>query len=247
MDYPHGFPDHLKPPVDTAFTEAEIEFAKGRSSVDGARDRGERLVMFYVMRVFIAFAHAAVKAVEESAWDGQQFRRFTAYYLGELSREVYSDKATWHHSSEDVFILSRRIKAAIEVTTDWMDIQNELRTALEHSAALKYGEKGADEAAIELKRAVKEIQALVADQAAISSRGSAKEPRRRVSVEPRPELLETAETLNKTQAAQALGISVRTLDRYVADGLLSPVGSYLRRRFKTRDLRSFMTRRNKDK
>jgi hypothetical protein len=28
MDYPKDFPEHLKPPVDAAFSQAEIDFGK---------------------------------------------------------------------------------------------------------------------------------------------------------------------------------------------------------------------------
>ncbi|MBZ5609533.1 MAG: helix-turn-helix domain-containing protein [Acidobacteriia bacterium] len=71
--------------------------------------------------------------------------------------------------------------------------------------------------------------------------------KKRRFLEPKPELLKDKEIVNKRQAATALGVTLRTLDRYVADKLLTPVGDYARRRFKTKDLLSFMVRRKKDR
>jgi len=70
-------------------------------------------------------------------------------------------------------------------------------------------------------------------------------PTRRFS-EPNLELLRHSETVNKKQAADALGVSLRTLDRYVADKRLTPAGGYSRRRFKTKDLLNFIGRKQQD-
>jgi hypothetical protein len=83
--------------------------------------------------------------------------------------------------------------------------------------------------------------------------GQAEEPAKPVSArprhypEPKMDLLKTETLLNKQQAAAALGVSVRTLDRYVADNRLTPSGDYAHRRFKTKDLRSFLSRKDSDK
>ncbi len=65
--------------------------------------------------------------------------------------------------------------------------------------------------------------------------------------EPKPELLRNLETVNKAQAAAALGVSPRQVDRYVRDKALNPVGGFGRRRFKTKDLLSFITKKDRDK
>ena len=78
---------------------------------------------------------------------------------------------------------------------------------------------------------------------AVPNRATNKKTRQRS--EPHPELLKDKETVNKTQAAQALGISTRTLDRYVKEEKLSPVGAFGQRRYKTKDLISFIKQRDK--
>ena len=54
--------------------------------------------------------------------------------------------------------------------------------------------------------------------------------------EPNPELLKDAETVNRKQAAIALGVTERTLDRLVADRTLHPVGPFRSKRYKTKEL-----------
>lgn len=63
--------------------------------------------------------------------------------------------------------------------------------------------------------------------------------------EPNLELLKNTEaTLNRKNAAEALGTTERTLDRWVADNKLTPVGPESRKRFKTKDLLRFLNRKN---
>ena len=66
--------------------------------------------------------------------------------------------------------------------------------------------------------------------------------------EPNTSLLRNHDaTLNRKNAAEALGVSPRQLDRYVADKDLTPVGGFGRRRFKTQDLLTFIAKRKRDK
>jgi len=58
----------------------------------------------------------------------------------------------------------------------------------------------------------------------------------RHSREPNLELLKKAETLSRNLAAEALGVTVRTIDRWMADGKLDSVGAGSRTRLKTKDL-----------
>ena len=66
--------------------------------------------------------------------------------------------------------------------------------------------------------------------------------------EPNLELLKNQEgTLNRKNAAEALGVSERTLDRLVADTKLIPVGPGFTKRFKNKDLFRFFNKRKDDK
>jgi hypothetical protein len=64
--------------------------------------------------------------------------------------------------------------------------------------------------------------------------------------EPNPALLENKETVNHKQAALALGISERTLDRWIADGRLIPIGPTTRKRFKCKDLLKILSQKHSD-
>jgi hypothetical protein len=64
--------------------------------------------------------------------------------------------------------------------------------------------------------------------------------------DPNPDLLKTAETLNRKKAAIALGISERTLDRWIADGKVMPLGAGTRKRFKSKDLLKLLNKTKTD-
>jgi len=65
--------------------------------------------------------------------------------------------------------------------------------------------------------------------------------------EPRPELLDGKESLNRKQTAVALGVTERTLDRWIAEGKLTPVGDMARKRCSTREIRKILSQRSADK
>jgi helix-turn-helix protein len=71
-------------------------------------------------------------------------------------------------------------------------------------------------------------------------------PKPKRAFDPNPQLLEKTETLNRAQTARALGVSTRTLDRYVKDRKLTPMGGGGRKRFKTSDVRKFINQKSKD-
>jgi excisionase family DNA binding protein len=75
---------------------------------------------------------------------------------------------------------------------------------------------------------------------------SAPQARPRRIREPNPQLLDKGETLNRKQAAEALGVTERTLDRWVGDLKLTPIGGGGHRRFKTKDLRKFLNQKSQD-
>jgi predicted site-specific integrase-resolvase len=54
-------------------------------------------------------------------------------------------------------------------------------------------------------------------------------------------------TLSRLRAAEALGIAHRTVDRWVADKKLVPIGAGLRKRFKVEDLQRLLNQKLSDK
>jgi len=72
-------------------------------------------------------------------------------------------------------------------------------------------------------------------------------PPKRTFREPRPELLEGKESLNRKQTAMAFGVTERTLDRWIAEGKLTPVGNMARKRYSTREIRKILSQRLTDR
>jgi len=70
---------------------------------------------------------------------------------------------------------------------------------------------------------------------------------KRKALEPKPELLANLEiSLSRLRAAEALGITPRTLDRWVKDNRLMPTGASGRKRFKAKDLKKFLDQKLSD-
>jgi hypothetical protein len=72
-----------------------------------------------------------------------------------------------------------------------------------------------------------------------------KQPRK--VLEPRPDLLTDLDaSANRLKAAQILGITPRTLDRWTADRRLTPIGSTPHKRFRNRDLKRILDQKKLD-
>jgi len=71
----------------------------------------------------------------------------------------------------------------------------------------------------------------------------------RKTAEPRPDLLPNnlEVSVNRIKSAQILGITTRTLDRWVADGTLTPIGSGSRKRLKAKDLKRLLDKKQLDR
>jgi len=226
MDYPKDFPEHLKALVDAAFSEAEIEFTKIRKdSHTWAFEDIERLTKRYIRRVLLAFAEAACRAVEEGLWSGETFRREYDRYLYALTNYVCQKKHPNPFNQSAIIDLRRSIGSQVEDTDNWVAIQARLKQAVESQPNPR------------VPRTELQTEVLPTSPA----------KRSRLVLVPNPHLLKDKEIVEKGTAARALGVSVRTLDRYVEDKRLTPLAAYSRRRFKTKDLLAFMSRKEKDK
>jgi hypothetical protein len=76
-------------------------------------------------------------------------------------------------------------------------------------------------------------------RSAVSTSEVPSKPPRKM-LHPKPGLLKTLPTVNRKTAAEALGVTERTLDRHVKRGFLVPVGPPSRKRFKSKDLLQFL-------
>ena len=135
MDYPRGFPDHLKTPVDTAITDAEMEFARSRKAMTATPDDGKYLMKRYTRTVYVAFAHAGCEAVAEGLWTAETFRSETTAYLKALVHHIYFDKIWWSPSQSEEYEVYKAAKIQIENMDEWTAIQDQLKRAIRSSEA----------------------------------------------------------------------------------------------------------------
>jgi hypothetical protein len=228
MEYPPDFPEHLKRPVDAVIHAAEIAFIDAKQGIAPHRFQyeAERLILRYVEAVFFGFAVQAVQAGKEGVWNGERIRRALPEFLDDLGHNAYFDK----HPNPGAYHASEQFKTTLNNKSKdwkgWRAIHEELRRV----AGLHINFAGTPVA--------RPIEA------------STPTPGRKTRNfrEPNLELLKNQEgTLNRKNAAQALGVSERTLDRLVADKKLIPVGPGFTKRFKNKDLLKCFNKRKADK
>src|SRR2546426_12397802 len=109
MEYPSGFPEHLKPAVDEAIHSAEVEFSSVKRTLRGRfveeRDIAENLIKQYIKAVFVGLADQICLVGEEGTWDGARIRYEFHQQLGSIIAEAYRDKhpSQGDHNSLETF------------------------------------------------------------------------------------------------------------------------------------------------
>jgi excisionase family DNA binding protein len=94
-----------------------------------------------------------------------------------------------------------------------------------------------------IKESYKRIAKAATDRGA---KTASSKPNRQVR-EPNPNVLKGKNTINGKQAAEALGITERTLNRWIADTTLTPIRIGGRNRFDTKDLLRILNNKKQDK
>lgn len=173
----------------------------------------------YARTIFIVYCNQLVGAVRNSKMSAEKARKEMGHQLRTLIADVYYEKKG-SCSSEHIEQQCRIARQ--EMAVDWSSIQAGLRSAIYYQ---------------EQRQKPQQPTLPPADH-------QGKKPRR--SLEPNSQLLKLDQTLNRNQAAEALGTTPRTLDRWVKDRKLTPVGSGGRKRFKTSELRRFLNARFRD-
>jgi hypothetical protein len=219
MDYPAGFPKHLQPPVDAAIHDAELDRLKLRTKPE----LWQGVVYLWVKKIFFAFAEQVCQAGMEDIWTGEQMRKELDEYLPKLALRAYYENSPPHTGDFPYMKAgSREIVNKIKTSSEWESLQRNLKQVAESRSASPASRDTDDRTPPEKKT--------------------------RRYLEPKPELLKDLEaTLSRLRAAEALGIDVRTLDRWVVDKKLTPSGIGARKRFKVKDLKKLFEQRNLDK
>ena len=138
MEYPHGFPEHLKPPVEQAMARAEIKYLKACSEFDPTH-RYETIlptsIYDFVEKIFFVFTKQAREAGREGLWSIEQIRLATEDYLHHLIVDAFFAK----DPSPTTFGLKwfeSEARSHLFASKDWMRHQRGLAT-LARSVSVK--------------------------------------------------------------------------------------------------------------
>jgi hypothetical protein len=273
MEYPRDFSPQAEARVEAVLLRAYETFDKATGNFGFAPPTSKiwALLDQCIMSIFAAFAKEACELGRQNVWKVAKIESEAREFLREIIFQVRTDRGR----GESARFLSDKLGSLGRVTPnallrfqefkEWKDYEHERLEVADIQAnttpsndfnlvrratrLLGLGDIQRNlygpVPPIDPTQWPNQIVPVPTSDVAQPDTSEGKHPRR--FKEPKPELLKNVETVNKSQAAEALGVSKRTLDRYVADNLLTPVGDYARRRFKTKDLISFMTKRKKDK
>jgi hypothetical protein len=227
MNYPEDFPEHLHAPVDAAISQAEIDFSAARRTDSWGELEANRYILKYVFEVYFAFAYQACKAEEQGHWSGERVRQATKQFMRTVTVYVLFEK----RPDANQYTLNsflNQAKLVIEASGEWSKLQAEMKRVAEA--------RGLQQPLPETERAAIQLEPPPVNQT--------KPVRRAKQIRvPKPELLAHTETVNRKVAADALGVTVRTIDRHIGDGKLVPVGAIGRKRLKTKDLLNILNRK----
>ena len=178
--------------------------------------------------MFLAFAYQMCRAVEQrcQGWNQERVRRELDRWLRLLIVHTWKDKHP-HPDSVDREFLEGSIQK-IKDSDGWKQLHAELGRV-----------------AVVLQKApanpLAPHQGDVPNAVPAFSRNPLGKPR--LVREPNPDMLKGKDIVSRKQAAEALGVTTRTIDRFVEDRKLNPTGGWGSKRFKTQELLDFMNRK----
>lgn len=194
----------------------------------------------YVMTVFAAFAKEACDLARAGVWGVDRVEL-------EISKWIYS---TVLFAETDVGIQGERFQHFLN--SNGMAIKSEILATFKQEPQWKQYEEELLE--------VSEIQGvgvetehrsrLVPTDGSSASKtniGAGRESTKtaRKHKDAKPEVLSGKAVVSRKLAAEALGVTVRTIGRLVADKKLRPTGDWGRKRFSVQELMDFITRKQK--
>jgi excisionase family DNA binding protein len=197
-------------------------------------NRMSGVVVQYIMSVFAPFAHEACELGRKpDGWAADTVDRESREFLrlvisnakAKYSLPIHKLPEMLSHFNASVLA---SFQAVIELTDEWKCYQEEL---------------------LEVAR-LQQIEVQAPKPSNLDH--SHYQPKQQTTVtrkirEPNPEILKNKETVNHREAAEALGIVPRTLNRWIADGTLTPTRVASRNRFKSKDLQKVINQNKRDK
>lgn len=247
MNFPKEFSAEAQARVMQAKIEAAEVLVSGKGELpttigDGHREKGiSRLLRSYILSVLGSFAHEACQLGLAGVWRVGAIDREVAKFIKDFVLETIQEHQSPSFSIPPLLSASGgyilpELWDGFRNSTEWRKYQRELLKVAKIQA------RPSDSSDRQLATAPPEFS-----ETGMALSPAPREKRLRKFREPRTDLLkDPTVTLNRLQAAEALGVTTRTLDRYVTDKRLTPVGGFARRRFKAKDLLAFVSRKNRD-
>jgi excisionase family DNA binding protein len=231
MEYPREFSIQAQARVEAAKIRAGKAFSHAKKNLPaylhGSRSEVRDLLKTCIMTMFAAFADGACDLGRQGVWTVARIDDEAHEFLRKATRDAFFD---WGYDT-----CNRGLSAPISNSGHLAaDFQRELKSFAEWR---QYEEE---------RLKVAEFQSTGAPKSAAQMTETPK--RSRSLRQPKPELLtDRSITVNRTRAAMALGITTRTLDRWIKGGNLTAVALGSRKRFRTKDLQRILNQRNADK
>lgn len=191
----------------------------------------------YVMTIFAAFAKEACGLARSGVWGVDRVEL-------EVSKWIY---LTVLFADTDVGIQGERFQHFL--TPNGMAIKSEILATLKQEPQWKQYEEELLEVSeiqgvgIETEHGSRLTDKLTTSETIDTGQEPTKTPREHRDA--KPEVLSGKAIVSRKLAAEALGVTVRTIDRLVADKKLRPTGDWGRKRFSVQELMDFITRKTK--
>jgi excisionase family DNA binding protein len=249
MEFPK-FPQEFS---DQARTAVMVTFVNASQAIGSHQNVSE-----FIMSIFSVFAKEACILGRTKVWSIDRVDREARAFLSQTASYVAWRYGHLHGPAmfSNCEELLPEIQAMLENTQEWQQYQGELLKLAELQSIVKMG-KGSrlvrlstpSFLPIEMWQLVRGGDLNEKDSTPVAPQSPPIPGNKtRRFREPNLELLKNPDaTLNRKNAAEALGVTERTLDRWITDKELIPVGPGSRKRFKTKDLLRLLNQNRRDK
>jgi len=240
--YPPNIPQTSRARIKAEIIRADQEFADSTIY----NDHNLKVALHrYILRIFLVFVEEACALGMIGVWPVDFVEEQCAGYLNFLISTT-SDKGAGRYQSlygAAPGLTNPEDQRELEKSDGWTKYRSLLLEVADKQA--KGGIENRTNGPYPWMAPVPERLGTADAQRATGASPEPRQKRPRTFLEPNPTILSGRETVNRKQAAAALGLTLRSIDRLVQDGVLRPTGAWGHKRFTTKDILSFM--RSKEK
>jgi hypothetical protein len=271
MIFPSGFPDRAQSAVLAeqirAMARMENELAYLLLNPGPKTELLGKLGRGYLMEILAVFAKEACGLGRAGTWKARQIDLAVTDFMRQLAIDFRSE---YSHIGMPPMLdnwgtIDPGVLREIKLSDKWKAYQNDLLEVAELQSApptssaesdatgKSYSRKMLDDLADARSKAMAQFDAerlleelrTTAGSAPARLTENASIQKKRNRKEPNPEILSGLDAVSRTKAAEALGVTTRTIDRLVTDSKLHPIGDWGHKKFKTKELMEFMNRKKK--